>query len=705
MITSLLSRLLWVGVFGLVIGFPFGAEANQSFKGVGKKIQPSTGSCYIPGSSPPQPKPECIARGKELFEKETFNGNGRTCATCHPASNNFTIDVDYISKLPKSDPLFVGETNPDLHGLEMPPPDKCPQGAPKPCTVLRTDALICENLDGLDKPCVLRSVPHTEALSVTTTPDPDITAYDEYKKLFTVPPTATSPSLPAIPARPSFHLAGALGWSGDGAPASGSLRDFATGAVIQHFPKTLARIEGQDFRLPSEDELDALLEFQKTIGRKTDYSLSPAPLFEPAPVPPNPEVPSSKDNALFNCYDGTNFEIADLEYLATHDWTPEPGKCRGYAGSTKPVRLPPDVIRFSDRNADLGQLLFFGGMPTENRAASGNAPLNTRSCSGCHVQASVGTPKSPHTPPLTGNRNRATGAEMSPKAPPCLANGTNIFNGDGGFGAGNGGKEDINHNTTMVCPGVSCFPTYNRLFFDDGVVDLSKTRSDICQTGGAGSSDQLAFTGRTFFNVPPVIEAASTPPFFHNNIAQTVEEAILFYNSDEFTSSISGGGRRFLFGANNTRGGSPDDPTCARAGSTDCQMVQAVGAFLRAANAYNSLLLAKEALEAAKNAKGQEKVDQLKLALKKIKDANGVLSSCNAQNSANLQGNRPANNLLCGPLDLFSSRPIVKGSFNNALARLQNGGANDTALGNLSTLDLSGAHSALEIAGMNMLAD
>ena len=31
-----------------------------------------------------------ISQGAELFFEETFNGNGRTCGTCHPASNNFT---------------------------------------------------------------------------------------------------------------------------------------------------------------------------------------------------------------------------------------------------------------------------------------------------------------------------------------------------------------------------------------------------------------------------------------------------------------------------------------------------------------------------------------------------------------------------------------------------------------------------------------
>ena len=37
-----------------------------------------------------------ISRGATLFFEGTFGGNGRTCGTCHPASNNFTIDPAFI---------------------------------------------------------------------------------------------------------------------------------------------------------------------------------------------------------------------------------------------------------------------------------------------------------------------------------------------------------------------------------------------------------------------------------------------------------------------------------------------------------------------------------------------------------------------------------------------------------------------------------
>jgi hypothetical protein len=70
------------------------------------------------------------------------------------------------------------------------------------------------------------------------------------------------------------------GWSGDGAPGDRSLRSFATGAVIQHFTKTLNRIVGIDFRLPTNEELDALEAFQLSLGRQEELKL-PLPLKDP----------------------------------------------------------------------------------------------------------------------------------------------------------------------------------------------------------------------------------------------------------------------------------------------------------------------------------------------------------------------------------------------------------------------------------------
>ena len=187
--------------------------------------------CHVPSPpTPPDPDAELIAKGREIFFNETFNGNGRTCGSCHPAENNLTIDPDFIATLPDNDPLFVAEFNPDLkENFENP-------------RLMRELGLILENLDGFDdlaNKFTMRGVPHTLALR---------TSVD----------SAQGPQ---------------TGWSGDGSPSDGSLRSFAIGAVIQHFTKTLNRIAGLDFRLPTEEELDALEAFQFSLGRQEELTL------------------------------------------------------------------------------------------------------------------------------------------------------------------------------------------------------------------------------------------------------------------------------------------------------------------------------------------------------------------------------------------------------------------------------------------------
>lgn len=133
-----------------------------------------------------------ICVGADLFLRETFNGNGRSCATCHPVANNFTIDPAFIATLPANDPLFVAEFNPTLAKLEIP-------------AQMRSKSLILENLDGLDAPTtkfVLRSVPHNFSMGVSVTRPDGLEPVER------------------------------TGWSGDGAPNGGSLRQFQQGAIM-----------------------------------------------------------------------------------------------------------------------------------------------------------------------------------------------------------------------------------------------------------------------------------------------------------------------------------------------------------------------------------------------------------------------------------------------------------------------------------------
>jgi len=174
--------------------------------------------------------------GADLFFRDSFGGNGRTCATCHPVAHNLTIDPQFIATLPPTDPLFVAEFNDDLKDLEKP-------------RVMHRFGLILENVDGFEPDptthFVLRSVPHTLSLSTSVTRPPG------------------SPN-------PPFDR---TGWSGDGAPDAGALRDFMTGAIRQHYTKTLARRPGRDFQLASDLELKHIDHYMRQTGRTNELAL------------------------------------------------------------------------------------------------------------------------------------------------------------------------------------------------------------------------------------------------------------------------------------------------------------------------------------------------------------------------------------------------------------------------------------------------
>jgi hypothetical protein len=188
-------------------------------------------------SASAQSQRQLVEEGRRIFFEETFEGNGRTCGTCHPAEHNFTIEADFIATL-DDDPLFVHENDPEnLGGLEN-------------ATLLREFGLILENVDGPDSH-VFRGVPHNIGMAMSITSDPELD-------------------------RPGH----ATGWSGDGAPvddsirgADGSIRAFLIGGIIQHFPKTLDRVAGEDFRLPTDEELDAVEAFLLSLGRQEELDL------------------------------------------------------------------------------------------------------------------------------------------------------------------------------------------------------------------------------------------------------------------------------------------------------------------------------------------------------------------------------------------------------------------------------------------------
>jgi cytochrome c peroxidase len=149
-----------------------------------------------------------IKSGRDLFTKETFDGNGRTCATCHIPNRGFTITPSIIRRLPKNDPLFVFKTNKELRNLEN-------EG------LLKSRALFLENIRGFKERPFFRGSPTVEN-SAETAP---------------------------------------FGHSGN----IGDLQTFSMGAIEQHFPRTLKREKNVDFRVPTKEELKAIEGFQLSV--------------------------------------------------------------------------------------------------------------------------------------------------------------------------------------------------------------------------------------------------------------------------------------------------------------------------------------------------------------------------------------------------------------------------------------------------------
>lgn len=271
-------------------------------------------SCSVP--PPLTPEEVLVAKGREIFFNETFNGNGRTCGTCHPAENNFTLDPVFIATLPDDDPLFLAETNPDLkENFENP-------------RLMREFGMIIENLDGFDdlpNKFTMRGIPHTLGLRNSI----------------------------------NSNLGPRTGWSGDGAPGDGSLRSFATGAVIQHFTKTLNRVPGVDFRLPTEEELEALEVFQLALGRQKEITL-PLPLKS---------VVAARGQELFN-------SPTEGKCFACHFNAGANGSPAVFGGEVGNLNFNTGVEDLPDQPADLtGELV----PPDDGFGIPGDSTFNTPS--------------------------------------------------------------------------------------------------------------------------------------------------------------------------------------------------------------------------------------------------------------------------------------------------------------------------------------
>jgi Stigma-specific protein, Stig1/HYDIN/CFA65/VesB-like, Ig-like domain len=245
-----------------------------------------------------------IERGRALFTQETFGGNGRTCASCHVVANGGNgglppgnIAVRFAALGTTFDPLFIAEENMNLNTLTIDTDVNFADGATLTSMTGggQATAKVLARKNMLDGKVLLiygGLTPRLEVGGTITdgTSSATIVAFKvgDLDKLEnpTRMRTSTNASFPQgrglilenidanlrqHPAntnlfvfRKSPHIqnlrfTGPFGFSDDVA----DLGDFAEGAVIQHFPRSLnRRVKGSagvaddeaDFRLPTAQE-------------------------------------------------------------------------------------------------------------------------------------------------------------------------------------------------------------------------------------------------------------------------------------------------------------------------------------------------------------------------------------------------------------------------------------------------------------------
>jgi len=430
------------------------------------------------GIAPPNFFPDLdsdlVNRGRDLFFNETFNGNGRSCGTCHREDDNMALGLKTIANLPDDDPLFIveqptradGSPNPLYNDYRMEKP-----------ALMRKLGLILENLNGFREidgsfttRVNMRAPTHVLSVRTTLAPPPAV-AFDDG----TLPVDAGD-----------LAFAERTGWSGDGTPTSfhedffesngrdltGSLRDFVIGAIIQHYPLTLERSalttdkngnpRQPDFRFATEEELDAIEAFMLSIGRQQE----------------------NDDLNTITLAD----EVADrgrLNYMGFNVFDPDPNdgrpplncnSCHFNGGANTDPTFA--FVAGVTPNHDLADLGANGGsIPSHNRSF-GPQVERLADQAGDIIAQEVGDPS------IAGN---------------CF----------------NQGLADV-----PLIPG-----------------DVAGTPSPGCDANpydngfAFGFDDDLASerAANNRFNAPVVFEAVDNPPFFHGHQINTIEGAVAFY--------------------------------------------------------------------------------------------------------------------------------------------------------------------------------
>jgi cytochrome c peroxidase len=481
---------------------------------------------------------QLLNQGFQIFNAQTFNGNGRTCSTCHLPQSDFTIgpaDLPTLSAHQRQlvfgtnirggnagqaalenstilSKLLLFNTNEEVGGSAAEVGTvQTPVGPFRASMSIAGLALTSSNL--LPDFCGNDSPPEliengTDLVKVICSPLPlpfpaSAIAFpltDVF--LNTQPPTLGN----AAPGVDDGTRNIELGWSGDGTIAdpdvfgastsslnqncknaideananisdlTGTLRAFSLTAVKTHLTRSLNRVPGVDFRCPTAAELDALAAFQEYLGRRFELALKQG-------------VPTDADDATH-----------------TQD---------NFASGTQTDPSQP-VITFNDATAETGKAIFLDG----------NAQCNL-----CHFNAGANDATGLVHAPNVNDRSapfpqrnftskqlvdllRCTDANGSPST--CL----------------NGSTATAHGLNATVAPVI--FPQDPGDKVSNGATAVSSPGSD-CNNGINSSGNTGCVSGSGLkaasFNLQSLIEAPRKGSFFHNGAFTTLEGALSFYFS------------------------------------------------------------------------------------------------------------------------------------------------------------------------------
>ncbi len=257
----------------------------------------------IAGATFTMPVETLVAQGATLFNSEPFLGNGRSCGSCHISSLSFrlppsNVQSRFATLAATFDPQFIAETKPssfdagfdfNLNTLVLTEPVT----TDAPCTgelrgvitsaggargkvltrVSETTYLIYGGTNPVLSGTVSDGVCSATVSSVTPG---DLNTLEGPKRMRTsasldfpqgralilenIDGFSNPPVFRKSPPLLNLSRTAPFGFSGN----IPDLQTFAMGAVIQHFPRTLARNDGgpnPDFRLPTAEELAAMEAF------------------------------------------------------------------------------------------------------------------------------------------------------------------------------------------------------------------------------------------------------------------------------------------------------------------------------------------------------------------------------------------------------------------------------------------------------------